>query len=129
MPNDFKISPNLAYAAGGILVGTLAGFVLGRTTAPIQTRPSNHINLVDSEEEDNIEEEDSQEGLNGFPNSHEECKMVLVVRTDLGMTKGSSFAQLCICSADADAILRQNSSSVLSRDTRMLQDSLTGRGG
>jgi hypothetical protein len=37
------------------------------------------------------DDEDDQSELSEFPkNLHEECKLVLVVRTDLGMTKGSS---------------------------------------
>jgi PTH2 family peptidyl-tRNA hydrolase len=39
----------------------------------------------DGEEE---EEEESIEGLKSFDGNTEECKMVFVVRTDLGMTKG-----------------------------------------
>lgn len=33
-------------------------------------------------------EDDVHGELKSFPDSHEECKLVLVVRTDLGMTKG-----------------------------------------
>jgi PTH2 family peptidyl-tRNA hydrolase len=88
MSSESRISPSLAYAAGGVLIGTFAGFVLGRSTAPTPKRPSKHIKLVDSEDEEDLDEEDEQEGLNGFANSYEECKLVLVVRTDLGMTKG-----------------------------------------
>ena len=41
---------------------------------------------------DDEEEEGEQGELKNFDETNEECKLVLVVRTDLGMTKGSSFA-------------------------------------
>ena len=37
---------------------------------------------------DGEEDEEVQEDLSDFQGSHEDCKLVLVVRTDLGMTKG-----------------------------------------
>ena len=57
---------------------------------------------VDSEEEDEgdgREEEEQESELSAFPENKEECKLVLVVRTDLGMGKGiylsiSTFAHL-----------------------------------
>ncbi|KAH6870063.1 hypothetical protein J4E91_008420 [Alternaria rosae] len=45
----------------------------------------------DSEDESSDEDEDSAPAE--FPGHNEECKMVLVVRTDLGMTKGKIGAQ------------------------------------
>ncbi|KAF2130954.1 peptidyl-tRNA hydrolase [Dothidotthia symphoricarpi CBS 119687] len=45
----------------------------------------------DSSDEDNEEEDDTAPAE--FPGHTEECKMVLVVRTDLGMTKGKIGAQ------------------------------------
>lgn len=41
----------------------------------------------DDEDDEDDDDLDNQE-LNGFEDSNEECKLVLVVRTDLGMTKG-----------------------------------------
>lgn len=38
----------------------------------------------DSDDEDDLDDQE----LKGFEDSNEECKLVLVVRTDLGMTKG-----------------------------------------
>lgn len=35
-------------------------------------------------------EDEVQDDLKGFETDHDECKLVLVVRTDLGMTKGKS---------------------------------------
>ena len=43
----------------------------------------------DESSEDEDEDEDEQHGeLSSFPGNNEECKLVLVVRTDLGMGKG-----------------------------------------
>lgn len=54
----------------------------------------------------------------GQPN--EECKLVLVVRTDLGMTKGK---QISIIASSRSRLIRhrQNRSAMLPRDPRMLQ--------
>jgi len=44
----------------------------------------------ESENEEDPDSEAEQQDLQGFErNANEECKLVLVVRTDLGMTKGS----------------------------------------
>lgn len=44
------------------------------------------------ESEDADEESAEPDGLNEFEDSKEECKLVLVVRTDLGMGKGTHAA-------------------------------------
>ena len=41
-------------------------------------------------EEEEEEEEEGQGGLEMFEGNREECKLVLVVRTDLGMGKGTA---------------------------------------
>ncbi|KAL8853382.1 MAG: hypothetical protein Q9198_010976, partial [Flavoplaca austrocitrina] len=46
-----------------------------------------------SSEEAEVELGQKQEGLNQFEGNKEECKLVLVVRTDLGMGKGKIAAQ------------------------------------
>lgn len=57
----------------------------------------------------------------------EECKLVLVVRTDLGMTKGTitSFLPLlfgwCVCVCVLNQLSRQNRCSMLPRHPRLLQ--------
>lgn len=60
----------------------------------------------DDEDEDDEEEEDSEEEGDGgelasFENNNEEVKLVLVVRTDLGMTKGWSFFLSFFLSCDS----------------------------
>jgi len=42
----------------------------------------------DASEEDGDEDEEDDQEIKSFANYNEECKLVLVVRTDLGMTKG-----------------------------------------
>lgn len=43
----------------------------------------------DGDEEEEEEEEKEQDGLKAFEDIEGECKLVLIVRTDLGMNKGS----------------------------------------
>ncbi|KXL46588.1 hypothetical protein M433DRAFT_134016 [Acidomyces richmondensis BFW] len=95
----------LAVVIGTAIVAGLTGYYLGQARAigvfgnPV-TRPSGP-----SDEESDIsdadaagsgdEDEDVQDlgELKTFPGSTEECKLVLVVRTDLGMGKGKIAAQ------------------------------------
>jgi hypothetical protein len=94
-----------AVAFGASVVAGLAGYFLG-TAKSIGVFGSNAQQRVVSStqhekghdgsesEDDNASDsdlddsEDDQE-INGFEDSTEECKLVLVVRTDLGMTKGT----------------------------------------
>lgn len=47
--------------------------------------------------EEEEEEEEEQSGLKSFEGNREECKLVLVVRTDLGMGKGTTTPSLHSC--------------------------------
>lgn len=47
----------------------------------------------DSDADEDLEEEDDDKELKGFEGSREEVKLMLAVRTDLGMTKGKIAAQ------------------------------------
>lgn len=49
--------------------------------------------IADNEADGNSEDDDSDQETESFTNINEEVKMVLVVRTDLGMTKGKIAAQ------------------------------------
>jgi hypothetical protein len=93
-----------------LLVGTLAGFLAGRLssipnapepapTAQVATEPkeatptpSNSAKEKDKAPiqttTDSDWEDEAQGELSDFSGMNEECKLVLVVRTDLGMTKG-----------------------------------------
>ncbi len=61
------------------------------------------------------ESEDEQHGLETFDESREECKLVLVVRTDLGMTKGKMAAQCAHAALACYKALLSSSSSLLHR--------------
>jgi hypothetical protein len=52
------------------------------------SKPSKSDPDSSSSSEDTDEALDSLQELQSFPGNTEECKLVLVVRTDLGMTKG-----------------------------------------
>lgn len=128
------------------------------STAPAKTRSRSDTTGYDDEEESSEEEIDAGEVLDHAPNwangpeadkrdgltvaaapkkreavdDNEECKLVLVVRTDLGMTKGMfHFSALCASTgwpclprlfAEAVALIlhRKNRSPMWPRRARML---------
>lgn len=84
-----------------LAVGIIIGFAIGRITAPLSTgehppaaAETPGISIAkrkpkEATESENSDEESEHDGeLQDFTSSSEECKLVLVVRTDLGMTKG-----------------------------------------
>lgn len=85
-------------AAACAIVGLATGYLIGQAKSlglfggsPISAPPQEKATKVKSEESEDDSDEDSDEDdsvPNEFPGHKEECKMVLVVRTDLGMTKG-----------------------------------------
>lgn len=99
---DVFLESPITVAAAGVI----AGFILGRITAPISTVKLSRGSRDDSKklgekslngvvqdgDEDGVGvgdgDGDEQGELQDFKGSDEECKLVLVVRTDLGMTKG-----------------------------------------
>ena len=101
---SFLSSSNVALAVTAV-VSLLAGFFLGQVTGnnPFgsgtasrgarrqKQAPTDGKNddLGASSDDDDIGD-DVLASLGTFPSSTEECKLVLVVRTDLGMTKGMS---------------------------------------
>jgi len=107
-----KASPSLAAVAiSSAILGLLAGYFIGQgssigtfgdSACPNEAKKSwpNSYDVkvhADSSDEqaDDEDEEDEDEGngkeLNDFRGSTEEVKLVLAVRTDLGMGKGTSF--------------------------------------
>ncbi|KAB8345887.1 hypothetical protein FH972_022942 [Carpinus fangiana] len=91
-----------AIAIATAIIGALGGYFLGQASSlgifGAQSRSSRRANHSmaeeDSSSDDDDEEADQQAGdLKEFSDSREECKLVLVVRTDLGMTKGKIAAQ------------------------------------
>ncbi|KAK4555612.1 hypothetical protein LTR86_007365 [Recurvomyces mirabilis] len=96
---------NIALATA--IVSGLAGYYLGQArsiglfggSTPRRTSPDEKADeasdISDAAEESGDEEDDVQDlgELKSFAGSTEECKLVLVVRNDLGMTKGKIAAQ------------------------------------
>jgi PTH2 family peptidyl-tRNA hydrolase len=86
---------NIAIACA--LVAGVTGYLIGQAKSlglfggsPISTPPRREGK--EAEDSDESSDEDEVVGaseLSEFPGHNEECKMVLVVRTDLGMTKGT----------------------------------------
>jgi PTH2 family peptidyl-tRNA hydrolase len=87
---------NIAVACA-ILAG-VTGYMLGQAKSlglfggsPIaQPAQAEKEKAADSSEDDSSSDEDDDSTPSEFPSHNEECKMVLVVRTDLGMTKGTT---------------------------------------
>lgn len=102
---NIELRPALAL----LLVGAFTGYLLGRltttpssTSAPSNPKPLSQLakdlsNPSDSDsnsEESEESEDDAPAGeLSTFPHTRDDLKLVLVVRTDLGMTKGKIAAQ------------------------------------
>lgn len=83
----------------------------------------NWANGVEADKRDGLRvaakpERKEEVGMAAWEDSTEECKLVLVVRTDLGMTKGVYFFPLL---AILLTIARQNRCSMLARNSRLLQ--------
>ncbi|CAD0114132.1 unnamed protein product [Aureobasidium uvarum] len=114
-----------AVAFGASVVAGLAGYFLG-TASSIGVFGSNLQQRVVSstgaqhekehdgsdDEHDNASESDSEDSeddqeINGFEDLTEECKLVLVVRTDLGMTKAAQCSHATL--ACYKTLVRQNS--------------------
>lgn len=88
---------NIAVACA--IIAGVTGYMLGQAkslglfggspiSAPPQREKKPGKDVDESSDEDEDEDEDDTTPAD-FPDSKEECKMVLVVRTDLGMTKGT----------------------------------------
>jgi PTH2 family peptidyl-tRNA hydrolase len=94
MPDPTQPSTaNVATACA--IVGLVTGYLLGQAKSlglfggsPILAPQARKEKALDSDEED--ESSDEEDGApSEFPDHNEDCKLVLVVRTDLGMTKGT----------------------------------------
>jgi len=103
----------LAYCIATAILAALGGYFLGQASSlrligsnrlqqdtasdkasgpktPSAGAATKENDTGESENEEDPDSEDEQQDLQGFEgNVNEECKLVLVVRTDLGMTKGS----------------------------------------
>jgi PTH2 family peptidyl-tRNA hydrolase len=101
MADNAQTTPSTANiaAACAILAG-VTGYMLGQAKSlgffggspifePAQPEKEKGDSSEDEEDESSDSEDDDSTPAE-FPGHNEECKMVLVVRTDLGMTKGTS---------------------------------------
>ena len=80
-------------AAACAIMGVVTGYFIGQAKSlglfggsALSEPSSREKDKEDFDTEDESDDDDSAPAE--FPNSPEECKLVLVVRTDLGMTKG-----------------------------------------
>jgi PTH2 family peptidyl-tRNA hydrolase len=86
-----RLLPTASTSVALLFVGTITGFFLGRATTsqsilPARTGP---IQLQESDQSESDYDSDIDTDLTQpSTDSNEECKLILVVRTDLGMTKG-----------------------------------------
>lgn len=111
----------IAIAFASAIIAGLAGYFLGQAStigvfgkqsqpgAQAATRSSSSDKAKSKDDESDISDAESasedDEGLDdqelkGFEDSNEECKLVLVVRTDLGMTKGELIMIFHLCNND-----------------------------
>lgn len=96
---DDKAPSALAIAFATAIVSGLAGYFLGQASTIgvfSSSSPANPIRSKSSKNSDPSASSDSSsedDSLQSFASSKEECKLILVVRTDLGMTKGKIAAQ------------------------------------
>ncbi|KAH9875472.1 hypothetical protein J1614_004964 [Plenodomus biglobosus] len=91
---------NIAVACA--IIAGVTGYMLGQAKSlglfggsPISQASARRKEKADASEDDSEDSSDEQDDStpSEFPEHKEECKMVLVVRTDLGMTKGKIGAQ------------------------------------
>ena len=101
VPPQIRDSRAMGAAVALLVIGTVAGFFIGRLTAPASEEslskssgknassasPAKSKQAVLDSDEDS--EEEGDQDLKSFEGIREECKLILVVRTDLGMTKGN----------------------------------------
>ena len=91
-------SPSIwAVAFASALVAGITGYFLGQASSigifasngPPHKQPQGEPDESAESEESEDEHDSTSQELNSFADANEECKLVLVVRTDLGMTKGT----------------------------------------
>lgn len=90
---------------------------------------SDYTEITDSEDEEEEEDEDESPSLDAAPGafafSNEDCKMVLVIRTDLGMTKGKIIAQCAHAAVGCYKSIARSNPLILSRWERRGQAKIT----
>ena len=121
---------NIAVASA--IVAGVTGYMLGQAKSlglfggsPISQPSQGSMEKASDSEEDESSNEDDDNAPAAFPGHGEECKMVLVVRTDLGMTKGRSHI-LC-CRVPSLTRPREDWCSMWTRSPGLLQALSTAR--
>jgi hypothetical protein len=122
-PSTANIAAACAILAGvtGYMLGQAKSLGLfgGSAVAAPSERKEKVAEKSDSSSDDDEEDEEEDDSVPAEYNDHkEECKMVLVVRTDLGMTKGTSHTSAIPHPPNNP---RQNRRTMRSRDTGLLQ--------
>ena len=85
-PQDRPPPSTAAVAIASAIIAGLFGYFIGQfSTLGTVTNKAPEPTIAESSDDDF----DEQEALTNAKSSDEECKLVLVVRTDLGMTKGT----------------------------------------
>ncbi|KAJ4368760.1 hypothetical protein N0V83_005842 [Neocucurbitaria cava] len=89
---------NIAVACA--IIAGVTGYMLGQAKSlglfggsPVSQPQQRKDKKADTSDDEESDEEDDDTAPAEFPGHPEECKLVLVVRTDLGMTKGKIGAQ------------------------------------
>jgi hypothetical protein len=84
---------NIAVACA--IVAGVTGYMIGQAKSlglfggsPISTPSQRKEKAAEESDESSDDDDEDDTAPADFKGNHEECKMVLVVRTDLGMTKG-----------------------------------------
>lgn len=146
VPLDRVPPTTAAYVIATAIIAGVTGYFIGQGSSislfkekkegwpnsydvKVHSHSSDEEDESDSEEETDEEDEGNGEELSSFKDNSEEVKLVLVVRMDLGMTKGmcsiNVSISLSICVAGAyDLFLlccRQNRRPMRSRYPRLLQ--------
>lgn len=123
LPQDRPPPSAAAIAVASAIIAGLFGYFIGQfsTLGTVTNKGPVPVPADSSSDED--DEFSEKYALNAGSGSNEECKLVLVVRTDLGMTKGTttrhsphSRSQLT-----RTRLFRQNSGAMLSCNPSMLQ--------
>lgn len=103
-PSTTAIAIATALIAGvtGYFLGQASSLGLFKTKVQSKQETSDRKNSTEENAETTDSDEDWEVGqeqgdLNSFADSNEECKLVLVVRTDLGMTKGTPYTSQTTC--------------------------------
>lgn len=90
VPQERVAPSTAAIAIASAIIAGVFGYFLGQFSTLGKVTNSYSGSSGKAKYSDSESDEDDDQPLSNFSGSAEECKLVLVVRTDLGMTKGKS---------------------------------------